>query len=77
MKKIIKTLFSNDDSISSKRVFGALIILFIIGLVGYIKIVNTDIEFKDNDVRIIETMLWISGILVAGGSLEKAITSRK
>ena len=76
IKKTAKALFSNDPSVSSKRVFGGLGIISVIVLFYIIKFTE-DFHVDINDVSVIRMMLIVFGVLVAGGSLESVFKNRK
>lgn len=76
MKKLLKSLFSNDDSVSSKRVFGGLGIVSLIVWFYIIKL-NEGTQVSVNDVSVINTMIVVFGLLVAGESVTQIWKQRK
>jgi len=67
VEAFFSALFSDNPSVSSKRVFGS--IGFLAGLVLMFLVKLTNLQFNPNDVSIIKTLFFISGVLIGGGSL--------
>lgn len=69
MKKFLKSLFSKEGEISSKRVFGGIGIIGMIIFLFMVKLSESVNQISTNDVAVIKMMLLVFGLLVAGDSV--------
>jgi TfoX/Sxy family transcriptional regulator of competence genes len=68
MKKFLKSLFSKNGTISSKRVFGGLGLVSLVVFVFVVKIAG-EMQISANDVDVIKFLALVFGVLVAGDSV--------
>jgi len=72
IKKWIKSLFSDDPSVSSKRVIGVIGLLTLI-IIFTAKTLFYESDFNNNETLVFQWMLIIFGILVGGGTIENVV----
>lgn len=69
-------IFSNDQTLSSKRIFGAIIIIYTLVCVR-IPIISSEVDLSQNELSIVTSLLLVGSLLVSGDSIKDIITHFK
>ena len=72
---VLRIIFSNDQTLSSKRIFGALIIIYV--LIDVYVPITTNIDISSNELSILNTLLFVGALLVSGDSIKDVISNFK
>lgn len=72
----LRIIFSNDQTLSSKRIFGAIIIVYTLVYVK-VPIISPEIDLSQNELSIVTSLLIVGSLLVSGDSIKDIITHFK
>ena len=67
---VLRIIFSNDQRLSSKRIFGAIIIISVLIYVR-VPILTDGVSITDNELSILNSLLIVGALLVGGDSIKE------
>lgn len=67
----LRIIFSDDQTLSSKRIFGAIILVYV--LVDVHVFIATDLDISSNELNILNSLLLVGALLVSGDSIKEVL----